>query len=171
MRTDWRISSFNGVLLAAYFIPTWAIVAYRIMISPIQGLYERPNVSVALFISDHLQLAALTTVRFAWLLALGKLMVVGFFAIFVVLISRASIRKAGGCNEALAMALAIGSVISFASMVMAAQVGESQAVKLHATELLMLLGTAIVLAVELPTRPQPARAQVDRAATDTLVLE
>jgi hypothetical protein len=87
MRTDWRISSFNGVLLAAYFIPTWAIVAFRIMISPIQGLYERPNVSVALFISDHLQLAALTTVRFAWLLALGKLTVLGFFAIFVVLIT------------------------------------------------------------------------------------
>ena len=160
MRTDWRISSFNGVLLAAYFIPTWTIVAFRIMISPIHGLYERPNVSVALFISDHLQLAALTTVRFAWLLALGKLMVVGFFAIFVVLISRASIRKAGGCDEALAMALAIGSVISFASMVMAAHVGESQAVKLHATELLMLLGTAIVLLVERPAQPQ-----VDRSVT------
>ena len=172
MRTDWRISSFNGVQLAAYFIPTWAIVAFRIMISPIQGLYERPNVSVALFISDHLQLAALTTVRFAWLLALGKLMVVGFFAIFVVLITRASIRKAGGCDEALAMALAIGSVISFVSMVMAAQVGESQAIKLHATELLMLLGTAIVLLVEPPARPRPAQAQIDRNATaDALALE
>ncbi len=172
MRTDWRISSFNGVLLAAYFIPTWAFVAFRIMISPIQGLYERPNVSVALFISDHLQLAALTTVRFAWLLALGKLMVVGFFAIFVVLITRASIRKAGGCDEALAMALAIGSVISFVSMVMAAQVGESQAIKLHATELLMLLGTAIVLLVEPPARPRPAQAQIDRNATaDALALE
>jgi hypothetical protein len=172
MRTDWRISSFNGVLLAAYFIPTWAIIAFRIMISPIQGLYERPNVSVALFISDHLQLAALTTVRFAWLLALGKLMVVGFFAIFVVLITRASIRKAGGCDEALAMALAIGSVISFVSMVMAAQVGESQAIKLHATELLMLLGTAIVLLVEPPARPRPAQAQIDRNATaDALTLE
>jgi hypothetical protein len=172
MRTDWRISSFNGVLLAAYFIPTWAFVAFRIMISPIQGLYERPNISVALFISDHLQLAALTTVRFAWLLALGKLMVVGFFAIFVVLLTRPSIRKAGGCDEALAMALAIGSVISFASMVMAAQVGESQAIRLHATELLMLLGTAIVLVVEPPVRPQPAQAQVDRNATaDALALE
>ena len=172
MRTDWRISSFNGVLLAAYFIPAWAIVAFRIMISPIHGLYELPNVSVALFISDHLQLAALTTVRFAWLLALAKLMVVGFFAIFVVLITRPSIRKAGGCDEALAMALAIGSVISFVSMVMAAQVGESQAVKLHATELLMLLGTAIVLLVEPPARPQPAQAQVDRNATaDALALE
>ena len=172
MRTDWRISSFNGVLLAAYFIPTWAIVAFRIMISPIQGLYERPNVSVALFISDHLQLAALTTVRFAWLLALGKLMVVGFFAIFVVLTTRASIRKAGGCDEPLAMALAIGSVISFASMVMAAQAGESQAIRLHASELLMLLGTAIALLVEPPARPQPAQAQVDHGATaEALALE
>src|ERR1700760_1742064 len=86
MSTNWRISSFNGALLAAYFIPTWTIVAFRIMISPIRGLYERPNISVVLFISDHLQLAAMTTVRFAWLLALGKLTVVAFFAIFLMLI-------------------------------------------------------------------------------------
>ena len=150
MSTNWRISSFNGALLAAYFIPTWATVAFQIMISPIQGLYERPNISLALFISDHLQLAAVTTVRFAWLLALGKFTVVAFFAIFLVLLTRASIRKSGGCDEALAMALAIGSVISFASMVMASQVGEAEALRLHATELLMLLGTAVVLLVERP---------------------
>ena len=160
MSTNWRISSFNGALLAAYFIPTWTIVAFRIMISPVQGLYERPNVSVALFISDHLQLAATTTVRAAWLLALGKLTVVAFFALFVVLIARSSIRKTGGCDEALGIALAIGSVISFASMVMASQVGETAALKLHATELLMLLGTAIVLLVERPAQPQ-----VDRSVT------
>jgi hypothetical protein len=41
MSTDWRISSFNGALLAAYFIPTWTIVAFKIIISPIHGLYER----------------------------------------------------------------------------------------------------------------------------------
>ena len=105
MSTNWRISSFNGALLAAYFIPTWTIVAFKIMISPIHGLYERPNISVALFISDHLQLAALNTVRFAWLLALGKLTVVAFFALFVVLLTRASIRKSGGCDEALGIAL------------------------------------------------------------------
>jgi hypothetical protein len=154
MSTNWRISSFNGALLAAYFIPTWTIVAFRIMISPIQGLYERPNVSVALFISDHLQLSAMTTVRFAWLLAFSKLTVVGFFVIFLVFIARASIRKAGGCDEALAMALAIGSVISFVSMLLASQVGESAAVKLHATELLLLLGTAIVLLLERPAEPR-----------------
>jgi hypothetical protein len=150
MSTNWRISSFNGALLAAYFIPTWTIIAFRIMVSPIHGLYERPNISMGLFVSDHLHLAAMTTIRFAWLLALGRLTVVAFFAIFLVLITRSAIRKTGGCDEALGMALAIGSVISFVSMVMASQVGEPEAMRLHATELLMLLGTAIVLLVERP---------------------
>jgi hypothetical protein len=163
MSTNWRISSFNGALLAAYFIPTWTIIALRIMISPIHGLYERPNIAMALFASDHLQLAATTTVRFAWLLALGRLTVVAFFAIFVVLITRAAIRKTGGCDEALGMALAIGSVISFASMVMASQVGEPEAMRLHATELLMLLGTAIVLLVERPVRAPAGATSNDLA--------
>jgi hypothetical protein len=160
MSTNWRISSFNGALLAAYFIPTWTIIAFRIMVSPVHGLYEQPNVSAALFISDHLQLAAATTVRFAWLLALGRLTVVAFFAIFLIFITRPSIRKAGGCDEALAVALAIGSVISLGGMVMASQVGEPAALRLHATELLMLLGTAIVLLVE-----PPVQAETDRSAT------
>lgn len=161
MSTNWRIGSFNAALLAAYFIPTWTMVAFKIMVSPIHGLYERPNISVGLFISDHLQLAAINTVRVAWLLALGKLTVVAFFALFLVFTARASIRKTGGGDEALALALVIGSVISFASMVMASQVGETQALRLHATELLMLLGSAIVLLVERPTEPRADSVDAD----------
>src|SRR5277367_1054369 len=97
--TNWRISTFNGALLAAYFIPTWTIVAFKIVISPIHGLYERPNISVALFINHHLHLAAMTTVRMAWLLAVGMLTVVAFFAICLVFITRPHIRKSGGCDE------------------------------------------------------------------------
>src|SRR5438270_3711698 len=159
MSTHWRISSFNGALLAAYFIPTWTIVAFRIMVSPVHALYERPNISVGIFISDHLQLGAIDTVRVAWLLALGKLTVVVFFALFLVLAIRKSIRETGACDEALAVALAIGSSISFASMLMASQVGETQALRLHATELLLLLGTAVVLLIE-----GPPRAKADTAA-------
>jgi hypothetical protein len=168
MSTNWRISSFNSALLAAYFIPTWTIVAFRIIISPIHGFYERPNIAVALFISDYLQLGGITTVRLAWLLALGKLTVVAFFAIFLVLLTRSAIpnnadknadkttESSGGYNEALAMALAIGSLISFASMVMASMVGETAALRLHATELLMLLGATIVMLFETPAQPQTA---------------
>jgi hypothetical protein len=158
MDKGWRISTFNGALLASYFIPTWAIVAVRMMISPVHGLYDMPNISVALFASDHWQLQAASMFRLAWLLAFSKLTVVAFFALFVVLITRPAIRKSGGCDEALAMALAIGSLISFASMMMASQVGETAALRLHATELMLLLGTAVVMLVERPARHDATEA-------------
>lgn len=83
---NWRIGSVNGALLAAYFIPTWTLVAFNIMVAPVHGLYERPSVAVALFLSDHLQMAGMDTVRAAWLLALGRLTVVAFFAIYLALL-------------------------------------------------------------------------------------
>ncbi|HEU0083236.1 MAG TPA: hypothetical protein VFQ87_10240 [Bradyrhizobium sp.] len=150
MASDWRISSFNGALLAAYFVPSWAIVAGRIAMSPARGFYERPNISAALYLNDYLQVGADDLTRFAWLLMLGKLTAVAFFTVFVVQLARPSIRKTGGCDEALAIAIGIGSLISFVSMLMASQVGETAALRLHAAELLMLLGTAIVLLVERP---------------------
>ena len=160
MYQNWRISSVNGVLLACYFIPTWTIVAFRIMVSPIHGLYDRSNISMALFFSDHLQFATMSTVRFAWLLAVGKLTVVAFFAVFLIFTTRDKIRRTGGCDEALAFALGIGGLISFVSMIMASRVGEAAALRLHVTELLLLLGTAVLMAIESPvlqtTRPSQA---------------
>jgi hypothetical protein len=154
--TNWRISTFNGALLAAYFVPTWTIVALKIAASPVHGFYERPNISVALFLNDHLQVAATDLTRFAWLLALGRLTVAAFFIVFLVQITRPAMRKAGECDEALGIALGIGSLISFLSMVMASQVGETAALRLHATELMLLLGTAIVLLVERPVQAERA---------------
>jgi hypothetical protein len=167
MANNWRISSFSGALLAAYFIPTWSVIAFNIMVSPVHGLYERPSISVALFISDHLRLSGMATVRVAWLLALARITVVAFFAIFLALSARAAIRKGGSSDEALGIALLIGSVLSFTSMVMASQVGEPAALRTHAAELLMLLGTAIVMLVE-----QPMQAAAESAvASGNLSLQ
>jgi hypothetical protein len=153
MAKNWRISLFSGLLLAAYFIPTWAVVAYRIMISPVQGLFERPNVAVAFFVSDHLQLASVATVRVAWLLALSKFTVVAFFALFVLLALRSLVRKTEGYREPLALAVTVGSVISFASLILASKVGEAEALRLHATEFFMMLGTAMIMLIERPSEP------------------
>jgi hypothetical protein len=151
--SNWRISSISGVLLAGYFIPTWATIAWHIVASPVRGLFERPSVSVALYATDHLQLPTMTAVRFAWLLALGRLTVVAFFALFLILTVRSVIRKQGSGSEALAIALTIGSVLSFASMLMASQVGEVEALRLHASELLVMIGTGIVMLFDQPAQP------------------
>ncbi|MGJ4887133.1 hypothetical protein ACQR1Y_03035 [Bradyrhizobium sp. HKCCYLRH3099] len=150
---NWRLSCVNGVLLALYFVPVWTTVAFQIMVSPIQGLFARPNIAVALFISDHLHLSAIDTVRAAWLLALARLTVAGFFAMFLVLILVPRVRKVAGYVESLSIGLGLGSILAFTSMILASQVGETQALRLHATELLMLLGTAIVMLVEKPATP------------------
>jgi hypothetical protein len=155
MFNKWRLSSVSGALVAAYFIPAWSVIAFRIMMAPVHGLFERPNISIALFVSDHLHVSGLETVRIAWLLALARLIVAAFFAIFLILAGLRWVRRDGGSNEPLAIALLLGSVISFAGMLMASQAGEMQALRLHATELLLLLGTAIVMLVE---PPQPAVA-------------
>jgi len=170
MFRNWRIGSINGVLLAAYFIPAWAIVAFNIFMSPVHGLYERPSVAVALFLSDQLQMSGMSTVRAAWLLALGRLTMVAFFAIYLALLAIPRTRKSGASDEALGIALAIGSLISFASMVMASKVGEMAALRLHATELLLLLGAAIVLVIEKP-EAAPKTIQKTSEATPPLGLE
>ncbi len=154
MAKSWRISSISGALLALYFIPVWTMIAFRIMVSPVQGLYERPNIAFALFASDHMHLAGMATVRFGWLLALGRITVVAFFALFLLFLTRPSIRKSGGCNEALGMALEIGVVLSFAGVLMASLAGETAALRTHAAELLLMLGTAIVMLVEPPVQRQ-----------------
>ncbi len=165
MSTNWRISSFNGALLAAYFIPTWTILSYNIMVLPIRTFFERPNVSLAFFAGDYLHLTSIGMTRVAWLLALSRLLVAAFFAVFVLLLTRPRIRTSGGCDEALAVALGLGSLICFTMMIMASLVHEPEAMRLHATELLMLLGTAIVMLVERPAE------QTAGQGTEALPLE
>ena len=150
--SNWRIGSINGALLAAYFIPVWGMISYDIMFAPVHALYEQANISAALFVSDHLQLSGMNLVRTAWLLALFRFASLAFFVVFLILLCWPSTRKNGGCDEALGMALFIGSLISFACMLMASQVGETGALRLHATELMLMLGAAVVLVLERPAQ-------------------
>ena len=158
--SNWRIGSINGALLAAYFIPVWGMIAYNIMFAPVHALYEQPNISAALFVSDHLNVAGMNLVRLAWLLALGRFAAIAFMAVFLVLLCWPSSRKNGACDETLGVALVFGSVISFACMLMASQVGEAGALRLHATELLMMLGAAIVLVFDRPVQQAEATSNV-----------
>ncbi|WP_022722099.1 hypothetical protein [Rhodopseudomonas sp. B29] len=167
MNSNWRISTAAGILVAAYFVPAWLKVAFGLMVSPIHGLFDRPNIAVGLFLSNHFHLGAEEAIRIAWLLALAKLTVIAFFAVFVALAARRSVRVTGGCDEALSIALTLGSVICFASMILASHGGEAQALRLHATELLLLVGTAIVMLVERPPLPAKAEERPSRMSTYT----
>jgi hypothetical protein len=154
MLSGWRISFFNGILLSAYFIPNWTIAALKIAVSPIQGLYDRANISVAMYASDYLPLTATQMIRFAWLVALGKLVVAAFFLLFLVMMIRDAMAQKGGVEETLGYALTLGAIISMLSLIAASIVHEPDALRLHATEALMFLGGLILLLVEDRTAPE-----------------
>ena len=148
MAKDWRISTFNCVLLACYFIPSWTISAMKIWVSPIRGFYDRSNIAAAMYVSDFMTLPAMGTIRVAWLLALSKVIVAAFFFVFLLLVISAAIRNKGGADEALAFALGVGAFISMACLIAASKVGELAALRLHASEALLLIGAAILLIID-----------------------
>jgi uncharacterized membrane protein YciS (DUF1049 family) len=145
---SWRITTVNGLLLALYFVPAWTIAAFKIVVFPIRGIYERANIGPTLFVNDTFQLSTLGTVRFAWLLVLAKFVVVAYFLLFAVLTLRPGGGRRAAGDEALALALLFGGIVSVASMLAASSVGEVAALRLHATESLMLLGGFALLAID-----------------------
>jgi len=150
MSNIFRISTVNGLLLACYFVPAWTAAAMKIVIFPIRGLYDRANIGAAIFFTDYFHMFSVGTVRFAWLLAVAKLLVVAFFVVFVLLVTIAALRRSGDGDEALVIAIGLGIALSFVSMIVASMVGEVAAVRLHATETLMLLGGQVLVALDRP---------------------
>jgi hypothetical protein len=156
MTTVWRLSAANGLLLAAYFVPVWTRAALAILAEPIRGLYANANIAPAMFVSDHLQWLAPATLRFAWILALAKLTVAMFFLVAAAFTIRAVVTRRGDGHEALLLALLLGGLVSVVSLAAAVYVGEHAAVRLHATELLMLLGANVVMLLEPKTASETA---------------
>lgn len=151
MDQRWRVTTINGLLLALYFVPAWTMAAFKIVIFPIRGIYERPNVGPALFVNDTFHLSTLGTVRFAWFLVLAKFVVVAYFLLFAALTLRSGGGKRAAGDEALAFAFFFGAMISVASMMAASSVGEFAALRLHATESLMLLSGFVLLTIDSQT--------------------
>jgi hypothetical protein len=164
MSRDWRISTFNGVLLASYFIPSWTISAMKIWVSPIRGLYDRTNIGPAMYVSDHLNLSALGTIRFAWMLALGKVMVAAFFMVFLLMVIREAIRGKGNSDEALGFALGVGAFISMISLIAASKVGEQAALHLHASEALVMIGAVILLVIDTEAKASTSASKTSSKA-------
>lgn len=164
MSNGWRITTINGLLLAAYFVPVWTSALLKIVIFPLRGIYDRANIAPSMFANDYFGFTSLGMVRFAWLLALAKFLVVTYFALFAILSLSLSRRDSGASDEPLAFALAVGGLVSGTSMILASKVGETAAMQLHATETLMLVGGLALLVVDSRSYGVPRRAPEAQAA-------
>lgn len=163
----WRMASANGLLLGCYLVPAWSIVVWKIVTAPVRGLFDVANLGPAIFASDFLQLMPADMLRFAYLVALAKFTVIAFFVASVCFTLSSEPHEQEEGDELLHVALALASIVSTASMALAWWFGEGDALRLHATETLMILSAAIVAIIDPPaprTAGDPEEAFADRLA-------
>lgn len=148
-----RISTANGVLLAVYLVPAWLISALHIYNNPARGLFNTANIAFTTFAANYLHLDPEGLMRFALFVALVKITVIFFFACFVSLSVLGDETHSGDRDELLHFGLALASAVSIFSMLTAYRYGEAEALKLHATETLLIVAAAVVAIIDVP-RPQ-----------------
>lgn len=147
------LTEANGLLLAAYLVPAWALAVAKIAIHPVHGLFDRANLATTLYVIDRFQLVPSDVMRFAWLLALAKLLTIAFFIAFLVYSFRGRAAR-DTARELLGFALGLGGLIGFASLMLAARTGEASLIRLHASEALLIIGAIVVMLVEGGLRPR-----------------
>lgn len=166
---NWRIAAANGALLAAYLVPAWTVAAARLYLDPVDGLFDDANVAFAILAGDHLQLAPGAFVRFALFLGLARIIVAVFFASFVWLSILGDETFHADRDECLHIGLTLAAVVSVAGMLLAYRFGEAEAMRLHATETLMIVAAAVVAIIDEPRRP--ADIPADARSADPLVQD
>lgn len=144
----WRIATANGLLLSVYLVPAWLMAVLQIHGNPARGLFSTANIAATTFAANYLHLDAEGLMRFALFVALVKVTVVLFFACFVSLSIVGDAAHSDDRDELLHIGLALASILSVASMLVAWRFGEGEAMRLHATESLMLLAAVVVAAVD-----------------------
>ena len=149
MAQGWRITTINGLLLALYFVPAWTAAAFKIVVFPIRGIYERANIGPALYRQRHL--SAVDARHGTLRLAAGAREVRGRRLLPAVRgadVASAAAASAAAAMRRSALRFCSAASLSVASMLAASPVGEAAAVRLHATESLMLLGGFALLAID-----------------------
>jgi cytochrome c oxidase subunit IV len=165
--SDWRISTANSLLLAIYLMPAWLNAALHIYRNPARGLFDQANIASTTFAADYLHLEPEGLMRFALIVALAKMTVVLFFACFMSLSIIGDKEHRQDRDELLYIGLTLAAVISVASMLLAYFFGSAEALRLHATETLMIVAGCVVAIIDEPR--QPADIDVSAETAELLV--
>jgi len=153
------IGSVNAALIAIYFSIAWGSQGYAALISPFMGLDDPAHWTAAAYFRDLLDLRVGGFTRAGALLGGVKFSVAAAFAAYLILFFGGLMVGREPAREIIesVLTLAVIGILIFAVPALAA--GDAGATRLYATELLMVIGAAIVLIVE----PDEHEQKVPRA--------
>jgi len=148
MRRSLQLGPANFALVAIYFVPVWGVEALRALTSPFAGLADRPHAAAAVAIRNVFDFGIDGLMRTANVLAAVKFVVAAAFAAYLIEFVRALVADREPNRETLdaVLLLAVGAIVLFG--VPALALDDGALVRLHATQLLLVLSAVIVITVE-----------------------
>ncbi len=161
MGTNPRLGLVNFALVSAYFVPAWGHDALRVLTSPFNGFEHRAHAVAAIYFRELFDLGLIGLVRVSELLAGLKLVIAAAFVAYLIEFARALATRREPNRETVDVVLLLALATAMLWMLPALKLGDADLIRLQATQLLLLLGAAVVIMVE----RQIEQARAARAAT------
>jgi hypothetical protein len=157
MRSRPRLGAANAALIALYFVPVWGAEAVRALTSPFYGFDDPMHAAAASYVRGVFDFGLPGLLRASIVLATIKLIAAAAFLACVIDFARALLvrREVDRVTLETALALAGGGVLLLALPILGT--GDGGLIRLHATELLLVVGAITVLSVERHVEERAAR--------------
>jgi hypothetical protein len=148
MRAYPGLGQVNFALVSAYFVPAWGHDALRVLTSPYNGFEDRAHALAAAYIRDLFDFGLVGLIRTSELLAGVKLVVAAAFLAYLIELARALVTRREPNRETVDVVLLLALAAAVIWIVPALLHGDPELIRLQATQLLLLIGAAIVITVE-----------------------
>jgi hypothetical protein len=143
-----RLGLVNFALVSAYFVPVWGHDALRVLTSPYNGFEDRAHAVAAIYFRGLFDLGLAGLLRTSELLAGLKLVIAAAFVAYLIEFARALATRREPNRETVDVVLLLAVAGAMVWFLPTLKLGDGDLVRLQATQLLLLLGAAIVILVE-----------------------
>jgi hypothetical protein len=148
MRSYPGLGLVNFALVSAYFVPAWGHDALRVLTSPYNGFDDRAHAVAAIYFRDVFDLGLAGLIRTSEMLAGLKLVIAAAFVAYLIELARALVTRREPNRETVDVVLVLAPAACLIWIVPTVKLGDTDLIRLQATQFLLLVGAAVVIMIE-----------------------
>lgn len=160
------LGSVNLALVSLYFFPLWGRAAYQALIWPYGALHDPAQAAAAFYLCQLFGLGPGSLMTIAHVLAGIKLVVALAFACYLIEFMRSLVIRRQADRDTIDVVLILAGVGIVLSAFSALVLGDAAAIRLAATQTLLLAGAITIIVVERHLAVEPHASRVLIAAKD-----
>jgi hypothetical protein len=160
------LGSVNLALVSLYFFPLWGRAAFQALISPYGGLQDGAAAAATFYLSRLFDVGPGSLITIAHVLAGIKLVVAVAFACYLIEFMRSLATRREADRDTIDVVLILAGIGVLLSAFSALVLGDAAAIRLAATQTLLIAGAVTIIVVERHLDVGPRASRVVTAAKE-----